>query len=97
MYIKRVVKQNAGSNKKYQYLHLVESVRTKKGPRQRLILNLGNLDIPKEKYKELVNLVPMGRLGETDDLVGAIIFLSSDASNYVTGQTIYIEGGRMSD
>ncbi len=57
MYIKRVVKQNPGSIKKYQYLHLVESVRTRKGPRQRLILNLGNLDIPKEKYKELANCI----------------------------------------
>jgi len=57
MYIKRVVKQNPGSKKRYEYLHLVESVRTKKGPRQRLILNLGNPDIPKEKYKELANCI----------------------------------------
>jgi len=51
----------------------------------------------KERYEELVRQVPMGRLGETEDLMGAIIFLSSDASNYITGQTIFIEGGRMSD
>lgn len=57
MYIKRVVKQNPGSKKTYKYLHLVESVRTRKGPRQRLILNLGNPDIPKEKYKELANCI----------------------------------------
>jgi NAD(P)-dependent dehydrogenase (short-subunit alcohol dehydrogenase family) len=50
-----------------------------------------------EKYKELVSKVPMGRLGEPDDLVGAVIFLASEASNYITGQTIYIEGGRMGD
>jgi len=50
-----------------------------------------------EKYQELVSRVPLGRLGEPDDLVGAVIFLASEASNYVTGQTIYIEGGRMSD
>jgi len=57
MYIKRVVKQNAGSKKKYEYLHLVESVRTNKGPRQRLILNLGNPHIPKDKFKELAKCI----------------------------------------
>jgi NAD(P)-dependent dehydrogenase (short-subunit alcohol dehydrogenase family) len=50
-----------------------------------------------EKYRDLVSKVPMGRLGEPEDLIGAAIFLASQASNYVTGQTIYIEGGRMSD
>jgi hypothetical protein len=49
MYIKKARK----SNKVYEYLHLVDNVRTKKGPRQRLILNLGDLDIPQEQYKEL--------------------------------------------
>jgi NAD(P)-dependent dehydrogenase (short-subunit alcohol dehydrogenase family) len=51
----------------------------------------------KALYDRQVSLVPMGRLGETDDLIGAVIYLASDASNYVTGQTLYIEGGRMSD
>jgi NAD(P)-dependent dehydrogenase (short-subunit alcohol dehydrogenase family) len=50
-----------------------------------------------EKYRDLVSKVPMGRLGEPEDLIGAVIFLASQASDYVTGQTIYIEGGRMSD
>jgi NAD(P)-dependent dehydrogenase (short-subunit alcohol dehydrogenase family) len=50
-----------------------------------------------EKYQDLVTKVPMGRLGEPDDLIGAVIFLASGASNYMTGQTIYIEGGRMGD
>jgi transposase len=57
MYIKSVVKKNRGSKKSYEYLHLVESIRTKKGPRQRLVLNLGTIDIPKEKHKELANCV----------------------------------------
>ena len=50
-----------------------------------------------KKYQDLVSKVPMGRLGEPDDIIGAVIFLASEASNYITGQTIYIEGGRMSD
>jgi NAD(P)-dependent dehydrogenase (short-subunit alcohol dehydrogenase family) len=59
-------------------------------------LTLKALEDPK-KYQELVSKVPMGRLGEPEDLIGAVIFLASQASNYMTGQTIYIEGGRMSD
>jgi NAD(P)-dependent dehydrogenase (short-subunit alcohol dehydrogenase family) len=59
-------------------------------------LTMKALESP-EKYRDLVSKVPMGRLGEPEDLIGAVIFLASQASNYVTGQTIYIEGGRMSD
>jgi transposase len=57
MYIKTVKKQNKGGKKSYKYLHLVENVRTEKGPRQRLILNLGVLDIPQDKHKELANCI----------------------------------------
>jgi transposase len=56
MYIKRVRKSN-NSKKAYEYLHLVENVRTEKGPRQRLILNLGALTLEAEQYKELANCI----------------------------------------
>ena len=36
---------------------------------------------------------PAGRWGETDELQGAAIFLASDASNFVSGQIIYVDGG----
>ncbi len=35
----------------------------------------------------------LGRWGEVDDLIGLCIFLASDASEYITGQDIYIDGG----
>ena len=38
--------------------------------------------------------VPLGRLGETNDVVGAAIFLASKASSYVTGHTLLADGGR---
>lgn len=37
--------------------------------------------------------IPMGRVGETDDLIGPIVFLASDMSRYVTGITLPVDGG----
>lgn len=38
-------------------------------------------------------LIPLGRLGEPDDLVGAVLFLASDESRWVTGSTVTVDGG----
>lgn len=47
-----------------------------------------------EKFKAgLVNRIPLARVGTTDDLVGAAIFLCSDAASFVTGQILLIDGG----
>jgi NAD(P)-dependent dehydrogenase (short-subunit alcohol dehydrogenase family) len=37
--------------------------------------------------------IPLGRVGETQDLVGAVTFLSSEASDFVTGQVLVVDGG----
>jgi len=37
---------------------------------------------------------PLRRLGEPDDIAGAAVFLLDDASHYITGQTIVVDGGR---
>ena len=49
---------------------------------------------PKEFVDKLTNLIPMGRMAKKDEYKGAIIFLCSDASSYMTGENITINGGR---
>ncbi len=41
----------------------------------------------------MLGKIPLGRFGELDDLIGAAVFLSSDAARYITGQVLYIDGG----
>jgi NAD(P)-dependent dehydrogenase (short-subunit alcohol dehydrogenase family) len=43
--------------------------------------------------KELLMRTPMGRFGKTEELIGAAIYLSSDAASFVTGQTLVVDGG----
>jgi len=46
-----------------------------------------------ENLKKIEASIPIGRVAETDDLVGAALLLASDASQYITGHTIVIDGG----
>ncbi|MFC1883231.1 SDR family NAD(P)-dependent oxidoreductase [Thermodesulfobacteriota bacterium] len=43
--------------------------------------------------KEITKSIPMGRIAEIDDVVGAVLFLASDMSNYITGEIITVDGG----
>jgi len=45
--------------------------------------------------EELLQRVPMGRIGEPEEIVGAMIYLASDASSFVTGETIVVDGGTL--
>jgi NAD(P)-dependent dehydrogenase (short-subunit alcohol dehydrogenase family) len=44
-------------------------------------------------YQALVTRIPLGRIADTDDLVGAVLFFCSDASSFVTGQVLTLDGG----
>jgi NAD(P)-dependent dehydrogenase (short-subunit alcohol dehydrogenase family) len=50
------------------------------------------LDIPDVK-SEIERRTPLGRLGNLEDLKGPVVFLASDASAYVTGHTLFVDGG----
>ena len=55
MYIRDAYKRKG--DKKYSCLALVETVRTQKGPRQKIILTLGNVDVPKEQWPLLAEMI----------------------------------------
>lgn len=57
MFIREIVKKNPSSPKNFVYHRLMESVRTPKGPRQHILLNLGQLDLPRTDWKALVNRI----------------------------------------
>jgi NAD(P)-dependent dehydrogenase (short-subunit alcohol dehydrogenase family) len=51
-------------------------------------------DQPDEFTAKLHQLIPMGRMAHKDEYQGAILFLCSDASSYMTGQNLIVDGGR---
>ena len=46
-----------------------------------------------ERAKRYLSAVPKGRVAEPDEITGAVLFLASDASDFITGQSIYVDGG----
>ena len=55
-------------------------------------INTAAWNTPKA-YQDLMTLVPYGRIGEPDDVAKAAVWLASDASDYVTGTTMFVDGG----
>ena len=47
-----------------------------------------------EKFKEaIISKIPSGKLGEPEDVANAVLFLASNLSDYINGETIHVNGG----
>ena len=58
-------------------------------------INRDNLLANKDNRRVILSRTPMQRFGEGKEVAGVAMFLASDDASYVTGQTIYVEGGRL--
>ena len=52
--------------------------------------------LSKSEIKKLSNQVPLKRLGKTDDIANAVIFLVSDLNNFINGHSLIVDGGFIS-
>jgi transposase len=81
VFIREIVKKNPGYDKIFTYHRLMESVRTPKGPRQRVILNLGKLNLPKEEWPILAGRIEEIITGQETFLLPSP-YIESLASHY---------------
>ncbi|MBN4067467.1 3-oxoacyl-ACP reductase FabG [Simkania negevensis] len=49
--------------------------------------------IPEQLKEKYLKQIPLGKVGQTDDVANAVLFLASDMANYITGQTLTVDGG----
>jgi NAD(P)-dependent dehydrogenase (short-subunit alcohol dehydrogenase family) len=63
------------------------------GPGRFLTSMTADIFQDESKRKRFLSMIPMGRAGNPEDLAGISVFLASGASDYITGQSFYVDGG----
>jgi transposase len=82
MFIREIGKKNAGSDKVFVCHRLVQSVRTPRGPRQRVVMNLGKVDLPKEQWKQLADRIEEIVHGQSQRLIAVPAQIEALAQHY---------------
>ncbi|MEO8128834.1 MAG: SDR family oxidoreductase, partial [Bryobacteraceae bacterium] len=54
---------------------------------------LGSSDVGQDRLKSLSSVIPLGRMGQADEIAKAAVFLASDDSSFVTGIELFVDGG----
>ena len=49
--------------------------------------------LPENVKEEMVKAIPIGRMGEAEEVADAVVFLASNSARYITGQVIHVDGG----
>ena len=61
---------------------------------RQVLLKTAMTDKIEEKFKEIIiSKIPSARLGEPEDIANAVIFLASNQSDYINGETLHVNGG----
>jgi 3-oxoacyl-[acyl-carrier protein] reductase len=56
-------------------------------------IDVGDMTTNTEMYKQIIKVIPAGRMGRPIDIANLVVFLVSDESNFITGQCIVSDGG----
>ena len=54
---------------------------------------ISDIELQEVGMKAILDRIPMKKLGDSDDIAKAVGFLCSDNANYITGQTLHVNGG----